>query len=166
MKIIGVIFVILSAGSVGFQMAAALRRKSGLLRELEDALRLMRSEIDVYGTPLPQVFAAMAASTDGTLEALFSCIAKDMDANRWVTPSDAVRLALQNVEDDNIGSVLLPLSKMLGKYDIEAQLQGINSALLQTSQKITDLEQERKLKSKTYRTLGICAGLAVAILLL
>ena len=166
MKFAGVAFIVLSAGSVGFQMAAMLRKKCDLLSRFLTALQLLKNEITVCGTPLPQAFALMAAANDGVLERLFDVAAKEMDKNRWTKPYDAVSRALETIQEPLIGDVLLPLAKSLGKYDLDAQVQGIETARLQAEQLLRETEQERKIKSGTYQTLGVCTGLAVAILLI
>ena len=83
---------------------------------------------------------------------------------------DAMEAALQSEqqlgEDQDITEVLLSLASGLGKYDRESQLQimertkGCLETLLHTA------EQECSVRSKTYKVLGICAGVSVAILLL
>ena len=166
MKFAGIVFVVLSAGTVGFQMAALLRKKCEFLNNLLAALQLLKNEITVCGTPLPQAFALVAAANDGGLERLFDTAAKEMDKNRWTTPYDAVSHALETVQEPFLGDVMLPLAKSLGKYDLAAQLQGIETARMQAEQLLRETEQERKIKSRTYQTLGVCAGLAVAILLI
>jgi len=166
MKITGVIFIVVAAGSVGCQMASMLRKRCELIRRLLTALQLLKNEIVVCGTPLPQAFALLAASSEGILERVFSHAAMEMEKNRWVSPYDAIKPALESAAEPQLEAVLFPLAKQLGKYDVEAQLRGIEAAKVSAEQILQDLEQERKIKSKTYRTLGVCAGLAVAILLI
>lgn len=170
MRIVGVIFIVASAGVMGFRVALAMRRRCEMLRQLMAALQLMKNEIAFCGTPLPKAFALMAASCEGPLERLFSQIAKDMDKRRWLTPLAAMQQALKTVPElpqgDRVSMILLELAGKLGKYDLESQRQGIEMALTQLEEERRTAEKERSVKSKTYETLGICAGLAVAILLL
>ena len=166
----GVIFIVASASSMGIRVALSLRRRCALLRQLMTALQLMKNEISFCGTPLPQTFALMAAACDGPLEQLFSQIAKDMDKRRWLTPLAAMQQALKNVPElpqgDRIALILLELSGKLGKYDLDSQRQGIDLALAQLEEERQKAEREQSLKGRTYETLGVCAGLAAAILLL
>ena len=166
MKLFGIVFVIFSAGTVGFQMASSLRKSCDDYRALLDSLQLMQHEIEVCRTPLPQVFALMAASSEGALEDIYSEAAHAMSRNCWISPYDAMKSVLQNGEWSQYGEVLLPLCRKLGKYDLDAQLSGIHQAQTQTERMLLEMEKERTVKSKAYRTLGICAGLAAAILLI
>ena len=65
MKLVGMIFIVVSAGSVGFRIAVLLKRRCMLVRQFLRALQLLRSEISFCGTPLPQAFALMAANWPG-----------------------------------------------------------------------------------------------------
>lgn len=165
MRVAGMIFIVLSAGSVGFQMASNLKKRCMLMQQILISLQVMKNEIVVCRTPLPRVFALMAASVQEPLSLVYSCIAKDMDRNRWVTPYEAVCTALLGFSEATVGDVLLPLAQTLGKYDLDAQTIGIDKAVFDAQAILHTLEDERRLKSRTYRTLGICTGLAVAILL-
>lgn len=170
MKLIGVLFVVLSAGSVGVQITLAMGRRCQLIRQLMSIVQLLKNEIAFCGTPLPQAFALAAASASGGLAQVFSTAAKEMDKFRWLRPQSALERALEAHsflrEGDPIRSVLLELGAKLGKYDMENQLQGLELALVQLEEERQAAEQERRLRGRTYETLGVCAGLAIAILFL
>lgn len=166
MKLIGIVFIVLSAGTVGCSMAMSMKKKCLLLRQLLDALQILKNELSVCATPLPQAFGLMAVSSTGELEAVFSAVAKDMDRNRWITPYDAFQALWKDKPQEPWQQVLLSLARKLGKYDLDAQLQGIETAKCATAQILSQMERERSMKSRTYETLAICAGLAVAILLI
>ena len=108
MKWAGVLFVVVSAGSMGFQIAASLNHRCRIMRELISVLQILRNEIEVRGTPLPQSFALMSASGKTVLSTLFGKVARDMAANRWVTPSDAMDRALTDLEEPALRQILMP----------------------------------------------------------
>ena len=170
MRMAGVVLIILSASSVGFRIARGLGKRCKLLRQLLAALTLLKQEIGMCATPLPQAFALMAVATDGPLETLFSVAAREMDRNRWASPLVAIKKGLTQTpelpEGDLATQTLLELAARLGKYDLESQLQGIDLASMRLSEELSRVERERSTRSKTYQTLGICAGLALAILLM
>ena len=166
MKLAGIVFIVTSAGSVGFRIAASLRKRCIMLRQLLQALQLLRNEIAFCGTPLPQAFALMAASCNGVLEKIFTAVAKEMDKQHWVTPLAAMEHGVHEGKEVLVEPILLELAAKLGKYDLDAQLQAIETARHRTEELLFQMEQERSNKSRTYETLGVCAGLAVAILLI
>lgn len=166
MKLAGMIVIITAAGSVGFRISAQLKSKCRLLETLLRLLGMMKQEICVYATPLAQVFGLLATASDGILERVFSATAKEMNRQPWSTPHRAMTQALEHEREELLNQVLLPLCMQLGKYDWDAQRLAVEAAEQQTLALLHQLEQERSLKSKTYQTLGICAGLAVSVLLL
>lgn len=166
MKLMGVIFVVTSAGAMGVGISRSLHRRCVLLRQLLQALQLMRNEIAFCGTPLPKVFALMAVACEGPLEQIFSETAKRMDRQHWLTPQQAIKDALSEEKDAFYAPVLLELTFQLGKYDLTAQISAVETARSRTEEMLLKLEQEKSKKSGTYEMLGVCAGIAVAILLI
>ena len=166
MKLIGMVFIVCASGYAGIQIAMSLKARCNLFRQLQRTLQMLNHEISFCGTPLPHAFAVLAAANSGLLERIFSRAAKEMDKRRWLTPSGAMDLALADCQDETISEVLRELASRLGKYDREAQLSGIEAAKDRVEQLLMELEQDRGQKSKVYQTLGVCAGLAAAILLI
>lgn len=170
MKIAGIIFILGAFGSVGLRIAASLRKRCRILQQLLAALRTMRNEIACCGTPLPQVFALMAVSADGSIARVFSSIAKLMDKRRWITPHNAMEQALKEEPqlqgDSEICELLMSLAVGLGKYDRSSQLQILDKAKGELELLLQAAKQECSVRSKTYEVLGICAGISVTILLI
>lgn len=169
MKYAGMVFVVVSAASVGLQMSASLRSRCRLLQQLLTAMQVLRNEISVCGTPLPQAFALMAVSTNGAVEHLCAYLAREMDARRWLTPLTAMEQGLLNdpvwKQEENVCGILRQCAVGLGKYDRTSQLQVIDQTASDLSALLKQTEQEHSIRGKTYRILGICAGLSMVILL-
>lgn len=169
MKIAGSIMIVLSAGYFGFRHAGSVRRRCDLIGQLLLALRLLKSELSTYGTPLAQAFGVLAAATGGDAAAYFSLAAKEMNSKRWITPDRALWLAEGQLKDipeqDPVRLVLRDLGVGLGRYELESQLNSIANAEARMEQLRTEAETEKGIRCKTYRMIGICAGLALAILL-
>ena len=166
MKLIGILFIVFSVGSVGFGIASSLKKHCVLLRKLLSALQILKSEIAFSATPLPQAFALVAASSDGMTARVFSAAAKDMDRRRWLTPQAALDKAMEQECPDRELRDALSLGAGLGKYDRDEQVQTMERTRLRMEELLRHAEQERSIRSKTYETLGICAGLALAIILI
>lgn len=170
MKVIGIVFIVLSAGVMGFRMASALRGRCMVIRQLQSALQILKHEIAFQASPLPKAFARAAAAEQGVVSALFAKAAGAMENRCWMTPAAAFRQALQGIPEmdgeDRLRSILLELAAKLGKYDLDSQRQAIELAQTQLEEERRQAEQERTVKGRTYETLGICTGLAVSILLL
>lgn len=166
MKILGVIFIVLSAGSVGFRIAAALKTRCMMLRKLLSGFHLLEHELSFLATPLPQAFALMATMLEGGYKHIFATVAEKMDKTRWLSPKTAMEQALKEYPDEQIGDVFLEFAGNMGKYDLDMQMKGIEIARSRVERLLGKLEEERCIRSKTYETLSICAGLAAVILLI
>ena len=170
MKAAGIVFILVSAVTMGFRLAQGLRKRCSLIRQLQSVIQVLKNEITFGAVPLPQAFAKVAASADGQVSALFGKVSGSMEQRCWVTPMSAMKQALEEVpewnREDRLCSILLELCAKLGQYDTDSQRQGIDLAMIQLEDERRTAEQERSIKSRTYKTLGICAGLAVSILLL
>jgi len=165
-KVLGIVFIMMSAVSSGFQVSFGLKKRCIHLRHLLQALRLLKNELLHTTTTLPKLFLFLSKSVQGAVGEMFADISKQMDDNRWMSPRTAMERTLQKYPDDVSGEILLELASNMGKYDIEAQADGIDIAVDRIEQLLSEMEKERSMKSKTYKTLSICAGLATVILLL
>ena len=55
---------------------------------------------------------------------------------------------------------------MLGKYDLDGNLQALDLALGRLREEARQLQGSAAARCKTYVTLGVCTGLAVAVILI
>lgn len=170
MKLAGIIVILVSAGSVGFRIAAGLKKRCRMLQQLLAAIAVLQNEIVFCGTPLPQAFALAAVASYGPTEALFSAMAREMDRRRWLLPAAALDLAWREQPElqteEELRQIFLALMSSLGKYDRDNQVHALETARNRLTDLLHGAEQERSIRSKTYEALGVCAGLALAILLI
>ena len=134
------------------------------------ALQLLKSELSTHGTPLPEAFRVVAAAIKGSASLYFMTAAKTMNNRYWQTPSEVLRTAevhLKELEhDDSVKEILRDFSAGLGKFDLQTQLQSIEGAITRLDFVYRAIEQEKNVRCRTYRMLGLCAGIALAIILI
>ena len=70
-----------------------------------------------------------------------------------------------NFTTDDI-NVLKTLGKMLGNTDVEGQVSQIELTEEFLIKEIKEAEEEKRKNTKLYKTLGVTAGLAVAVILI
>ena len=63
-------------------------------------------------------------------------------------------------------TVLDQLGTSIGRFDLEGQIKGINAVQKECRRNLDHLSQNKEVRLRNYQTLGICAGAAVAILLI
>ena len=170
MKLMGIIFIIVSAGSVGLQISFEMKSRCRMLRRLLSAVELLKNEIAVCATPLPQAFALMSSSMNGSMGTVFSRIANEMNQRRWMTVSAATEHAIlaepSLKKEEELCDIFRTMAAGLGKYDKDSQISTLDGTIIRLGKMIAQSEQERSMKSKTYEILGFCTGLSIAILLL
>lgn len=70
-----------------------------------------------------------------------------------------------NMKEEDL-KVLINLEKLLGKTDINGQLSELKLIDTFISKQIEDAKEEQKKNEKLYKSLGIIAGLVIAIILI
>lgn len=167
-KWIGAILIIGSCAGFGISIAARQKREEMLLRQLSAMIDTMLWELPFQLTPLPDLVRHAAEKKTGMLGSLFWGMAEQMD--RQVFP-DAV--SCMEVEMPRgiqtyprLKKSLLQLGTSLGRFDLEGQLKGLNAVRCQCEREFHELHQDWDTRLRSYRVLGLCAGVALAILLI
>lgn len=165
-KWIGAAFVIISCGGFGFGIAGSYRRRERLLRQLLEVLKNMEAELQYRLTPLPELARKAAGDTRGVLRDVFLNLARELD---WQAEPDAgscMRAAMDQCHDlpAPLRRPLGQLGQTLGRYDLSGQLQGLKSVQDSCCRELKRLERNRDVRLRSYQTLGLCAGAALAIL--
>ena len=64
----------------------------------------------------------------------------------------------------NTRETMLHLGQSIGRFDIDGQLMGLESVRQECRRRLSALENNRDVRLRSYQTLGLCAGAALAIL--
>lgn len=151
-------------------MARAVRAQQSQLRALIDALYTIRRELQYRLTPLPEVFAALSDGANVQIAALFASFSAQLRGAQTCTVGYAYRQALRKVRGLQISgqthAALLVLFDSLGKYDLEGNLQLLSLTAEQLQAELRQTQAAAGARCKTYITLGVCTGLAAAVILL
>ena len=170
LRILGALCILIGAGAAGFGFAASVRRQARQLGELCAALEAMRCEIEYRMTPLPQLLEQMAqtcATPVGELLLHWSRMLSDGDG---ATVSYALRRAMELVRGLELPpqavQELTSLSVRMGRFDAAGQARSVALAADRLRLMLAELEAGKRARCRSYRTIGICAGLALAVILL
>ena len=167
-KWIGAILIIASCGGTGFSIAAASKKEEFQLHQMICAMQYMKSELRFRLTPLPQLCRQTGKQCAGTVRRLFEALAGELENQLLPEASDCMRAALNSIPDfpGSLRSVCLRLGASLGQLDLDGQLQGLDQAFLTCRHIQKQLESNKEQRLRSYQTLGLCAGAALAILLM
>lgn len=167
-KWIGALLIILGCGGFGFTLAALHRREEHSLRQLIRAMEYMSCELQFQMTPLPDLCRQAGQEQKGALGKVFLHLAEELDSQISPDVSSCMHAALAHSGDvpgktfDN----LKLLGSSLGRFDLNGQLNALESVRASCRSDLEMLTSNRDTRLRSYQTLGLCAGAALAILLI
>lgn len=166
-KIIGAVLVVGGCGGLGFKLAANHMREEKMLRNLLSILGYIECELEYRLTPLPILCRQCEERGISGISQVFHSLATELEAQ--LSPDvehcmESVLLKHRDLPKLTRESFVL-LGRSLGKFDIEGQLKELEAVQQECRRNIEALSQNRDERLRTYRTLGLCVGAAIAILL-
>ena len=166
-KWIGAIFIVLGCGGFGFSIASAHRKEERMMRQMLHALQIMEWELQYRLTSLPEICIVAGKETDGILRRIFLSLSDELAGKTAPEASACLSGVLRGYKDlpVKLRKIFRHLGSVLGRYDLEGQLQGIHAVLEEISLQLKDCGRERDQRLRSYQTLGLCAGMALAIIL-
>ena len=167
-RALGFVLILSGASCVGIRQAACIRRACRLYEDLRIALVWLKNEIQSALTPLEQAFDQVSGLIADPLSSLFAALAQKIrDDPGCSTVGLAARYFASRPEmPPELLDVVYDLLRMLGRQDTAAQVNALELALSRTELLRKRLEQDKTERCRSYRTLGICAGLALAVILI
>jgi len=168
LKLIGAICIILSCSGVGFSMAAAHRREEGALRQLMGLLDHFGCELQYRLTPLPELCRGAMVDREGDILKVLNILTLELEKQVSPDAGSCMRIAVEKAGriPQSLRRNLLTLGTSLGRYDLQGQLNGIESVRVRCRSDLEELQRNRDVRLRSYQTLGLCAGCALAILFL
>ena len=168
MKWLGAVLVIAGCGGWGLMMAANDRKEERLLRQLVRALEWLASELACRMWPLPVLFREAAQQTEGMISVIFRDFAAELDRQAAPDACGCMESVLSKHPSlpEKCAMLLSELGGCLGRFDLEGQLREIVNAEHQARVVLERHCDGRDQRLRCYRTLGICAGFALALMLL
>lgn len=168
LKWIGAIFVVTGCGLTGLMMALSIKKEYAALRAVVSAIGYMRRELSAKLTYLPDLCKNAAQQGNGCVSAFFSLLSKELEGQVAPDVRSCVDVALGKSEKlpEKVRGILLELGTTLGSFDVTQQLSALEGLQQDCEQTCRKLDMDRNIRMRNYQTLGLCAGAALAILLL
>ena len=164
-KYVGAILVICGCGGVGFSMAAAYRREEQLLRQLMEILQFLQCELQYRLTPLPELCRMAGKMGQGSVHAVFTRLSQELDSRHAPEVNDCLSAAMEDSAlSPGLRELLHKLGQSMGRFDLNGQLQGLKAVGRLCLERLEALQCNRSDRLRSYQTLGLCAGAALAIL--
>ena len=164
-KIVIYSFIFLTCSVIGILISKKYSNRVQELKEFKSALNIFKTKIRYTYDPIPEIFLDIAKNLNSNISNVFSIAANKMDI---LAAGDAWNLAIKfemlNINDED-RMVLKNLSKLLGKTDLEGQINQIDITENYLEEQIRKAETQREKSEKMYRTLGMIIGLTIVIVL-
>ena len=165
-KIIIYTFIFLSCSLIGILISKKYINRVDELKEFKNALNIFKTKIRYTYEPIPEIFEEISEIVTSNISSVFKQASAKMNV---LTAGEAWNLALK-MDDLNINeedrNALKNLSKLLGKTDLQGQLNQIEMTSDFLDKQIRKAEKEKDRNEKMYRTLGMILGLAIVIILI
>ena len=165
-KWIGAICIIVSCGGFGFAVGGMQIREEKTLRQLINALDYMECELQYKLTPLPDLCRQAGRDARGCIREVFLKLSNEMEAQLSPDVETCMNAALCNSENlpyHTLEAFRL-LGQSLGRFDMTGQLKGLESVRSVCRRRLEQLTTNKEPRLRSYQTLGLCTGAALAIL--
>lgn len=168
LKIMGAVLVVAGCGGFGFLLAANHRREERALRQLLSALDYMSCELQYHLTPLPELCRQASREASGCIGRVLAALSLELEDQISPEVSSCMRSALAKTKDipGTAEGCLRLLGSSLGRFDLDGQIKGLESVRAACRRELEALSRNRDERLRSYQTLSLCAGAALAILFL
>lgn len=165
---IGAILVIAGCGGVGFLMAMYDKRELDALFQLHSVLEYMICELGYRMTPLPELCRKAAVRCKGSIRCVMEILAGELESQIAPDVGCCVTAAVSKVPElPSLSAELIrQLGFTLGIFDLQGQIRGLEAVRDSCVNVKRSREANRTQRIRSYQTLGLCAGAAIAILFL
>ncbi len=165
-KLFGALLVIAGCGGFGIFIAADHRREERTLRRFITLLELMECELQYRLTPLPELCRQAAFASQDAVKRFFLLLAEELDNQMSPNVEKCVYAALEKVKDMPrlTKDAMELLGQSLGQFDVEGQLKGLATVRSECNRTLEIYTNNQDVRLRSYQTLGLCAGAALAII--
>ncbi len=166
LKWVGAILIVAGCGMFGFLMACAHRREEAALQQLTAALDFMQCELQYRLTPLPELCRLAGQQGRGPVGQVLLALSQELEYQLGTDVESCMAYALKECADlpEKTGQAFEVLGTSLGRFDVDGQIRGLEYTRGQCRRELERLSNNRDTRLRSYQTLGLCAGAALAIL--
>ena len=166
-RVIGAVCITAGCGCFGFAMAAASRREERQLDLLLKSLEYMSCELNYRQTPLPALCRDAVMGERGCVPEFFRELARELEKGEASDVQVCVYEVLQRLQPAPVlRKQLRELGVTLGRFDLPGQLRGLESVITSTGDALRRFRDGAPERRRSWQTLALCAGAALAILFL
>lgn len=172
-KIIGSVIIFFCSNLLGFYYIFKTRAKINNLKQISNALDILKSEIEFGFNNLDQALknishALILDQQNNFIKSFFDNIALDLKKknysakNIWLKQINLLAKKIYIDQDDIFN--LKSFSQVISNLDYKLQINSLKKIILGLEQKILSLEKNYSSQKKLYFNLGFLSGLLIIII--
>ncbi len=166
-KLIGAVLTFATCGYLGFSRAAAYRREERELEQLVLALDFMEQELSFRMPDLPELCRISAGRVQGQVAKVLERLSESLEGQAVAEVGACMSQVLDgSTATQKAKSNFRLLGKTLGRFDLQGQLSGLAAVKELCRRDLEGHRAHREEYIRCCRTLALCAGAALVILLI
>lgn len=167
-RLLGSLLIILGCGSWGFYIARNLKREIIALQNFVTAIEYMECELLFRMPALSDLCNSVGSITNGSISRLFHQLSMELESQISPDVYGCMKAAIHKTGDMPRKAVALceKLGKQLGRFDLDGQVKVLSSLKEEGKVQMSASREGYAARARNYRTIAICAGAAVVILLI
>ena len=169
MKLLDSLLIVAAADATGFRMAQSIRYEERCLLQLQRALERMLCEIPGQLTPANELFLRISDHAAGAIKSVVFAMAQHLSAQTEPDISRIMDIVLEQYVQCiplSCAALLRELGTVFGTYDLDRQVEALEGVSGRVGDALRELRQGKADRCRSYEVLGVCAGCALAIILL
>lgn len=168
LKIFGALLIIVACSSFGVFATSSHRKSVKAMQQLLGAITFIEHELQYRMSSLPDIFHQTAAYCKGPVGRFFGLLADELEKQIAPDIGFCIEAALSQTEELPLLAKkgIHLLGKSLGRFDVENQLEELAIVRTECTSILSSYTDNQEVRLRSYQTLALCAGAAVAILLI
>lgn len=165
---IGAICIVAGSGFIGLFYILEHFKTTRMIRQLVIATKYIERELRYRQLAVPELLLNTADYCGGILKQLFTKLVDRINMQQDFDISASMDIIIQDQSflPEPVKELLRIWSKGFGHFDLQGQLEGLEEFSVECKSRLETLTQEQGVKMRSYQTLALCTGAAVAILLI
>ena len=168
-KMLGAILVVASCTAMGLGVASQMRHRVRVLSSMILALQMMRGEISLRLTPLPELVGRLSEEAPIEVQGFFKELGGRLDRLGDERFSEIWVKALEKNEELGLGdgelAAMKHLGSTLGRFNREEQEAALNRCISELEDCRSAARNEVDTQGKLFTGLGVAGGITLAIML-
>lgn len=162
-KYISLFGILIISSYIGIYKAKEFENRVRELEKFKSALIMFKSKLEFTYEPIKNIFEDISNVIYNKGKNIFENVIKS-EKDIYESWKNAVEKEENFSQNDK--EIIKTIGKLLGKTDLDGQVNEINLGINLVDKQIKDAEEARNKNVKLYKTMGIVCGIGICIILI